>query len=163
MGKRSWQGMSAAFLLTGISITWVPFSSKLYPYTISQPSSFRHDVIVTATGHKVDYFFPALTGSFTTNVHISCQPRQAGAVEDAVRYLRGRDATHVHKVGVLTVMGRREGLIRARFTGLTGQWTEEEVTFSSGGYTWRLTASYDTRFRSLRSTMLRMLASFQAH
>lgn len=158
MGMR---GIIGAVLLGGstVSLTWQPFASKLYPYSISQPSSFRHEVITTASGSQVDYFFPAFTGSFPTNVNVSAV--RGTDVQDEVRYLQEHNGHHVQRVGFLKFMGRHHAIVRADFDGLTGKWVEEQISFPASGYFWRITASYEPRFRRLRPLMLRMLASFR--
>lgn len=154
------RGPLAALVFAGITITWLPFHSGLYPYHVSQPSSFKHEVIVTASGLKVDYFFPTLTGSFPTNVNISAV--RGSKIMDAVQFLRSASGHRVRRSGWMVIMGHRFPLMRAAFHGLTTNWIEEQVAFASGGYNWRLTASYEPRFVKLRSLMLRMLQSFHA-
>ncbi|MGH2441567.1 MAG: hypothetical protein ACRDFX_00170 [Chloroflexota bacterium] len=160
MMKSSWRNAPAALVfLGGISISWSPYSSHMYPYTISQPSSFRHEMVIAASGQRVDYFFPALLGSFPTNVNISAV--HGDGLVDAAQNLRQRSGRHVHRAGYLRLMGKRRKLTEANFVGLASKWTEDQVTFVARGYTWRLTASYEHRFRRLRPMMLRMLASFR--
>jgi hypothetical protein len=52
-------------------------------------------------------------------------------------------------------------LARAEYRGLAGHWIVEQVTFSAHGWIWHLTASYDYKYRSMRTTMLRMIQSFK--
>lgn len=144
-------------MLTGVTVKWTLFSSALYPYAMSAPSSFRHEVIVSANGQKADYFFASGLGSFTTNVSVSASRTQT--VSDEITFLRSHNGHRVRRSGWLRVMGHRLALIRADFHGLTGRWTQEQVSFQAHGYTWRLTASYAPRFRRLRPVMLRMLSS----
>jgi hypothetical protein len=142
----------------GIRITWHPFPSTLFPYTISQPSSYRHAVITDALGHKADFFFPDL-GSYTTNVNVYAQPSHL--VRDQIS-LRSLGARHVSRSGWVRIQGKHLQLERGEFHGIAGHWIMEQVTFSSHGWLWHLTASYDYRYRSMRSMMLRMIQSFKA-
>lgn len=152
--------IAGALLLSGITISWIHFDSNIYPYSITQPSSFRHLVLPTASDQKIDYFFPSL-GSTTTNVNISAT--RGNAAVDVRQYLRSVEGTHVRKVGWLRIMGRNLTLTRADFKGYFGRYAEEQVSFTAGGYAWRLTASYDLRYSNLRNTMLRMIRSFTVH
>lgn len=149
-----------AIVLVGISIKWSTFNSTLYPYSISQPSTFSHQV-GTLGGLPADIFFANGLGSYTTNVNITAQ-RGNSVAQDLAVFRRQSDGT-AKSVGWLRVMGHNLQLIRSKSDGLVGPWVEERVTFSAGGYTWRLTASYEPRYKRLRPTMLRMLASFKLH
>lgn len=140
-------------------VSWTHFNSKLYPYAISQPSSFRHIVLSVDGQQSSDYFSPGL-GSYTTNVNISAS---RGPVVNVARDLKERDGVHVRASGAVAVLGRQMTLTRADFRGLAGTWVEEQLSFAAGGYSWRLTASYDTRYKRMRSTMLKMLQSFRLH
>lgn len=159
MGIWAVRAVVALTMLTGVTVRWTLFSSTLYPYSISQPSSFRHEVIISADGQHSDYFFASGLGSFTTNVNISATRGQG--VTDEISYFRSHNGTRVHRSGWLRVMGRRLALVRADFHGLTGRWTEEQTRFKAHGMLWQLTVSYDPRFRRFRPTMLRMLSSFK--
>jgi hypothetical protein len=152
-------GGAAAVLLAGVSIHWGQFQSSTYPYTIAQPSSFRHVVIADALGNRSDYFFPVLTGSFSTNVNVSAT--RGGGVQDATQYLRSNNGHDIHVNGSVQIMGKHLPLMKASFAGLAGPWIEEQVSFAAGGYFWRLTASYEPRFKSLRKTMIQMIQSFE--
>ena len=142
--------------LAGTITTWIPFRSDIYPYTIQQPSSYRHIVIVNTDKHKVDYFFPSL-GSSVTNVNIYAdrtyvRPRT---------YLRSIGGSHVHRSGWLHIMGRSLPLTCADFSGITARWTIEQVDFRAHGRVWHLTASYEHRFRGQRGLMMHMLRTFR--
>jgi hypothetical protein len=140
------------------SVHWVHFRSSLHPYSISQPSSFRHVVIQDGERHKVDYFFPSL-GSPVTNVNIYSFPGDV-PVEPGW-YLRSVGGRRVHKSGRVKIMGKWMRCVQGQFAGVVSHWNVEQITFSSRGRIWRLTASYEDRFRSQRQLMLRMLATFQ--
>jgi hypothetical protein len=158
MGILSGHSLLGAVLLAGVSVSWTRFHSSLYPYHISQPSSFKH-VILTNTAHqRVDYFFPSV-GSFPTNVNIVATPGRK--VRDGGACLKKREGYHVHRVGWLRIMGRLEPLVRSDVDGLAGKYSVEQVCFVRKGTVWQLNASYETRFRAMRTTMLRMLASFR--
>jgi hypothetical protein len=161
MGKWLSRGALGAVVLVGITVKWSLFNSTVYPYTITQPSTFKHEVLTSSTGQLVDYFFAVGLGSFTTNVNISASRGTQSLTADDL--LRADNGTDVKQSGWLRVMGHNLRLTRATFRGLVGTWIEEAVTFTAGGYSWRLTASYDPRYKSLRSTMLRMLSSFKLH
>jgi hypothetical protein len=158
---RRWltRGALGAVVLTGISVKWSPFSSTAYPYTISQPSTFKHQTVETAAGQQIDYFFASGLGSFTTNVNISAT--RGDRVSEDLRVFRSESAGKTKQVGWVRVMGHNLPVTRATFHGLAGTWVEELVSFTSGGYTWSLTASYEPRFSHLRPLMLRMLGTFK--
>jgi hypothetical protein len=145
-------------LLGHVTITWVHFSSTVYPYAISQPSSFSHVVYVSAGHRQVDYFSPAL-GSATTDVNIFTSP--GSSLPDPQGYLRDQGGFHVRSDGWLTVDSHRRRLTEADFQSFGNRWTVEQVSFVTRGTVWRLTASYDLKYRSLRSIMLRMVSSFK--
>lgn len=154
-------GMALAvggIIMLGVSISWSKFDSNVYPYRISQPSSFRHIVETDSVGHRSDFFFPSL-GSSTTSVSVWATPGDAAV--SPMQNLRDKEGQNVHRSGTITVVGKKMRLFCADFQGLSGAWTEEQVSFIAQGYVWRLTASYDRRYKALRSTMLRMLASFK--
>jgi hypothetical protein len=144
--------LAALALLTtvGSPVTWTRVQSSLYPYTIEQPSSFRHVVLQDATNRRVDYFFPSL-GSFTTNLHVSAVHGGASSAET-----RGGTTSEVVRLA-----GHQRPLRRREMHGVAGRWTMEQVTFTGCGLTWSLTLSYAPQYRSLRPTMLRMLTSFR--
>jgi hypothetical protein len=145
--------------LSGILVSWSSFHSDTYPYTISKPSSFTHAVLKDASGRRGDYFFPSL-GSRTTNVNIfSSAPRDA---DNEAAHLNAIEGRHVRQSGWLQIMGHRVRLMCADFSSYWGPWRVEQVGFVSHGRFWRLTASYDLKYRRLRSVMLRMLRSFKA-
>jgi hypothetical protein len=149
-------GTLAIVGLLGFRGSWTQFSSTTYPYTIQQPSSFRH--VLIQNGHKSDYFFPDL-GSYTTNVNIYAEPGRA--VQDDVTYFHISGAQKVERHGTIQVMGHRESITRAFFHTLAGHWIEERISFVGCGLLWHLTASYDLKYRSLRTTMLHMLGTFR--
>jgi len=153
------RGAAGIVVMTGITVTWSPYHSTLYPYTISQPSSFKHAVLsLSSDDERVDYFSPAL-GSATTNVTVSAQ--QGGSLQPAVEYLRSLDGHHIRQSGWIEVLGQLRPLMRADFNGYTGKWTIEEVNFTAQGYNWRVSCSYAARYSKLRSLMLRMIRSFK--
>jgi hypothetical protein len=143
---------------SGILVSWSSFHSVAYPYTISRPSSFRHAMLQNAAGQRIDYFFPSL-GSLTTNVNIVAVP--ARHADNEAAYLKASGGLHVRQSGWVRIMGRRLRLICADYK-VYWSWRVEQVSFVSHGLFWRLTASYDPKFRSLRPVMLRMLRSFKA-
>jgi hypothetical protein len=153
------RGALGAVVLIGITVKWSPFSSTIYPYTISQPSTFKHQPATTPSGQQFDYFFADGLGSFTTNVNITAQRGNKVAHELAV--FRSEGASKPKQDGWLRVMGHNLRLNHFVTHGLAGTWIEERVTFVAGGYTWVLTASYDPRYKNLLPTMLRMLGSFK--
>jgi hypothetical protein len=154
LGGRRFLG---AIVLASVSVSWTPFHSTLYPYRISQPSSFKHVALTNTAHQRVDYFFPSV-GSFPTNVNILARPRRM--LRDGGACLKQRDGYHVYRSGWLRIMGRREPLMRADFHGLAGKYSIEQVCFVQKNTVWQLTASYETKYRTMRSMMLRMLASF---
>jgi hypothetical protein len=159
MAKILPRGAVGLVVLAGVSITWTPFHSTLYPYSLSQPSSFKHAVLtLDASSQKVDYFSPPL-GSSVTNVTIVATP--GDPLQNALDYLKSIDGHHIHRSGWISLAGARRPLIRADFDGYPGKWTVEEVSFAAAGYYWRLSMSYARQFKNLRSTMLRMIQSFK--
>jgi hypothetical protein len=158
MGRIGAHPFLGAIVVASVTVSWAPFHSSLYPYSISQPSSFRHVVLSNTANQQVDYFFPSV-GSYTTNVNIVAEP--GGAVRNEVDYLKGIDGHHIHRSAWLHIMGHRRGLIYAAFGGLAGKYAVEQLRFSYKDVVWQLTASYQTQFRKMRSLMLRMLKSFR--
>lgn len=148
--------VSAILAFSGITVNWLPFSSSTYPYTIKQPSSYKHVVIYDTSGSPVDYFFPSL-GSSITNVNIYCDHGHLDAAED----LRAVGGKHVHRVGRILIDGTRRALIRGQFNSIVGRWTVEQVVFPDHGRIWHLTASYASQFRSQRPIMIKMLKYFK--
>ncbi len=151
----AWKILSVV-VFTSIAITWSPFSSTTYPYTIDQPSSFQH-IVISNGGEVRDAFFPGL-GSFTTNVNI--YGIRAGVLRDERAHHGNRNDQISHPCGSIRIMGQRQTLLCASFHGLAGKWTIEQVVFPANGYMWHLTASSDLRYLSLRGIMHRMLRSF---
>ncbi|HEX6506475.1 MAG TPA: hypothetical protein VF221_02480 [Chloroflexota bacterium] len=158
MGSFGVQRVMAAVMFASITITWTRFHSTTYPYSILQPSSFRHTMLPNVNGMTIDYFFPSL-GSFTTNVNVVASP--AKSLVNQVAYFRSIDGTNVHRSGWLIIMGKKRPLIQADFGGLAGKRRLEQICFVANGTMWQLTASYDLKYRNLRRTMLRMLQSFR--
>ncbi len=148
--------VSALVAFSGITVNWLPFSSQTYPYTVQQPSSYKHVVIQDISGNPVDYFFPSL-GSWITNVNIYCDHGHLNAAAD----LRSVGAKHVHRVARILIDGTRRTLIRGQFNSIAGRWTEEQVVFPDHGKVWHLTASYASQFHSQRPIMIKMLKSFK--
>jgi len=149
-----------AVVLVGVAVKWGTFTSTIYPYTISQPSTFTHQP-GTLRGLPADFFFPYGLGSFTTNVNVTAE--RGNHVAHDLGVFERDGGKKVKHVGWLRVMGHNLRLNRTNHHGLAGTWVEEQVTFSAGGYTWQLTASYDPRYKSLLPTMIRMLGSFKLH
>ncbi|MGI8824343.1 MAG: hypothetical protein ACR2JC_01620 [Chloroflexota bacterium] len=146
-----------AVAMAGIKIDFVPFDSTLYPYRVQQPMAYRHIVFPDSAGHQVDYFAPSL-GSFVTNVNIYATGDHPA---DEAASMRATGAHHVHVSGSVVLLGKRVRLLCGDWSGLVGKWREERLQFEAQGLTWHLTISYDRRFSSSRSLMLRMLRSFQ--
>lgn len=149
--------VTAAVAAAGI--TWIQFSSTLYPYTISQPSSFRHVVLRdNGSGRPGDYFYPVL-GSTTTNLSVYAYPgRTALNQEDMLRMHGGE---HVRRIGWLHLAGMRVPLVHADFRGLTGRWSVDQVSFVARGLVWVITTSCDPRYLSIHPTMMHMMRSFR--
>lgn len=148
--------VSAILAFSGITVNWLPFRSSTYPYTISQPSSYKHAVIYNTSGEPVDYFFPSL-GSSITSVNIYCDHGHANAAAE----LRTGGAKHVQRTARILIDGTRRALIRGQFSSIVGRWTEEQIVFTDHGKVWHLTASYASQFRSQRPIMIKMLRSFK--
>lgn len=160
MGKLATQPFLGALVLAGVSISWTPFRSSVYSYSISQPSSFKHVVLPNTANQQVDYFFPSV-GSFPTNVNIVATP--GTTVPNQVAYLRRMNGHNIHRSAWIKIMGQREALMHADFSGLAGKFSVEQVLFAFKGTVWQLTASYEPRFRNMRPLMLRMLRSFRVN
>lgn len=146
--------------IQSVGITWLHFRSSTYPYTMAQPSSFRHVVLKDAMQRPVDYFFPSL-GSTTTNVNVYAVARLGAPY--ARSYLHMLGGKHIHNSGMVVIMGKKRHVVIAQFHGLAGKWTVEEVTIAVGSRMWYLTASYVWRYHKLRPIMMRMLHSFSPH
>jgi len=145
-------------LFVSALLTWVPFHSTLYPYHLSQPSSFRHIVLTNAANISIDYFFPS-KGSFVTNVNVVAQP--GTTLPDERRYLRSLGGRHIHRSGWVRLHGRRLPLTGADFRSLAGAYHIEQLRFVFRGRLWQVTASYSPDYRRMRPLMLRMLDSFR--
>jgi hypothetical protein len=158
MGASALIRVISMVLLGHVTITWLHFSSDVYPYDISQPSSFSHVVYVTAGHRNIDYFSPSL-GSATTDVNIFTTP--GNSLPNPNAYLRNQGGFNVKSDGWLTVDSHRRRITLADFQSFGNRWSVEQVSFLSRGTIWRLTASYDLKYRSLRPIMLRMLSSFK--
>jgi hypothetical protein len=153
------RGVASIAVLSGLTVTWMPFHSTLHPYSISQPSSFKRAVLTLDAGsERVDYFSPPL-GSAVTNVIIEATP--GTTLMNSVSYLRSIDGHNVKRSGLIPVAGQRRDLIRADFNGYAGKYTIEEVSFVASGYCWRLSISYAHKFKYLRPLMLRMIQTFK--
>ena len=152
---------AVAFGAASVGVVWSPFSSTIYPYTISQPSSFRHIVIRDASNVPVDYFFPGL-GSSTTNLNVRAVPGHETGIQDQVKGLRDNGGQNIRRSGWMQLAGQRLALICADFNNLAGRYTEERVSFAARGMVWSITASYDHKYRKkIRATLLRMMRSFR--
>jgi hypothetical protein len=162
MVRKSWRRLPAvaAVVLAGARIQWSTYTSHTFPYTytISLPSSFRPIVIRDPSGEPVDYYFPSL-GSRLTDLSVRAVPGQ-GAQNPAV-ILRGLGGRDVHKSTSVDLGGRRLSVICAKFTTMIGRYTVETIMFSADNWTWTVTASYEDRYKSMRSTLLRMMKSFR--
>ncbi len=158
MGKLANQPFLGALALASVSISWTPFHSSVYSYSISQPSSFKHIVLQNTANQQVDYFFPSI-GSFPTNVNIVAVP--GTTVQNQVAFLKQMNGRHIHRSAWLVIMGHREALVHADFNSLAGKFSIEQVRFVYKGTVWQLTASYELKYREMRSLMLRMLRSFR--
>ena len=77
-------------------------------------------------------------------------------------YLLAHDGHHIHHSGRVWFQGHRYRLTCADFSGFPWEQSEQQVTFQSHGWFWRLTVSYDKRYTKLRATMVKMLHSFKA-
>ena len=160
MGKLATHPFLGALVLAGVSISWTPFRSSVYSYSISQPSSFKHIVIPNTANQEVDYFFPSI-GSFPTNVNIIAVP--GNVVQNRVAYLKQMNGKNIHRSAWLDIMGQREVLMHADFNSLAGKFSIEQARFAYKGTVWQLTASYERKYRKMRPLMLRMLASFRVN
>lgn len=149
----------AALTLTTVGIGWHSFNSNLYPYRISQPSSFDHIVLTDSTSRRIDYFFPRLLGSFTTNFNVVSDSGTTST--NNTTYLRGEGGHTIQRIGWVNLAHHRLALVKAHFKGLAGSWIIERVSFASRGRTWHLTSSYDVRYQNLRATLFRMMKSFR--
>lgn len=158
MGKLSAHPFLVAIVFASISVSWTPFHSTLYPYSISQPSSFKHVVLANTANQEVDYFFPSV-GSYPTNVNVIATPGHA--VRDETAYLKSINGHHVYRSGWVRIMGHREALMHANFSGLAGKYAVDQVCFVYQGIIWQITASYELKYRKMRPMMLRMLRSFR--
>jgi hypothetical protein len=152
---------AVAFGVASVGVVWSPFASTIYPYSISQPSSFRHIVIRDTADVPVDYFFPSL-GSSTTNLHIKAVPGHETGIQDEVNMLRDLGGHHVRRTGWIRLAGQRLAVLCADFNTYAGQYTIERVSFTARGLVWNMTASYDLKYRKkIRPTLLRMMRSFR--
>ena len=149
----------ATMISMGVKIRWAPFHSTIYPYTISQPSSFTHGILPTPSGQQGDFFFPAL-GSFTTGLNIVAEPLKTDPPPADAVYLRSTGGKQVQAASFVTIMKHRSLMYRANYAGLAGHWTEERLSFAANGYYWHITVSYAYKYRSMRSLMIRMVQSF---
>jgi hypothetical protein len=161
VGKLHTIAAAVAFGAAGVGVVWSPFSSTIYPYSISQPSSFKHIVIRDASDVPIDYFFPAL-GSSTTNLNIKAVPGHETGIQDQVNLLRNNGGQHIRRSGWMQLAGQRLALLCADFNNLAGRYTEERVSFGARGMVWDLTASYDHKYKKIiRPVLLRMMRSFR--
>jgi hypothetical protein len=139
------------------TVTWKRVSSNIYPYSIYQPSSFRHLVVRETSNLLADYYYPSL-GSSITNLNVKATKGTLPKNPESNQSLTGRPAK---RSGWVNIAGHRCPLMRTDFKGLIGQWTVERVTFGSHGLVWYVSASYDHRYRNLRPQLLRMMRSFR--
>jgi hypothetical protein len=159
MGKLATHPILGALVLASVSISWTPFRSSVYSYSISQPSSFKHVVLPNTANKEVDYFFPSI-GSFLTNVNIVAVP--GTAVQNQKTYLKQMNGQNIHRSATLDIMGHRTAIVHADFNSLAGKFSIEQARFAYKETVWQLTASYELKYRKMRPLMLRMLASFRA-
>jgi hypothetical protein len=134
----------------------VRFNSPIFPYSVQQPSAYRHVVLIQ--DQKVDYFFPDL-GSFTTNVSIYAEPGHVASGD--ADYLRAVGGQHVRLDGYAMILGKKMAFTRADFAAIAGRWVEERLSFLAQGLLWHLTVSYDVKYHSMRPVMLHLLESFR--
>jgi hypothetical protein len=158
MGRIGAHPFLGAIVLASVTVSWAPFHSSLYPYSISQPSSFKHVVLPNTANQQIDFFFPSV-GSYTTNVNIVAVSGRT--VRDETAYLKGINGRHIRVSGRLRIMGHRRTLMHADFDSLAGKYSVDQMRFVYKGTVWQLTASYQVQFRKMRLMMLRMLASFR--
>jgi hypothetical protein len=154
------QTLVAVSILTFVKITvaWTHFDSTTYPYSVTQPSSYRHVVLRDTANRLVDYFFPSL-GTFTTNVNIVAY--RGDTLPNEVTYMRSLGGHHVAQVGNVKIAGQTVPVVQGRFTGVVAHYTLVQVAFTDSGLIWRLTCSYDDRFARLRHMLMRIIRSFQ--
>lgn len=145
--------------LTSVSVTWSRTSSSIYPYTIEQPSSFRHLVLRDpALNTEADFYFAPLGGSITNlNVKATTGRRDKG---DGAR-LTALGGQHLRRVAWVHLAGQREPLMRADFKGIVVRFAIEQVTFTARARNWYVSMSYDLKYQKMRPTLLRMLNSFR--
>lgn len=162
MGKWAMRSLPAVAILatTSLTTTWVTYHSSTYPYSIGEPLSFRHLAIQTTSNRNVDFFFPSL-GSSVTDVSIYATNRRGAGGE--VTLLRSQGGVNIRQSGSLSLGAHRYPVMQADFRSLGIRWRTEGISFGAQGMVWYLTASYDLKYRYLRPTMLRMLASFRLH
>jgi hypothetical protein len=158
MGIFGASALAGAMLFTNTTVSWDTFHSSLYPYSISQPSSFLHITIALTPDRRVDYFYPSL-GSATTNVNVSAVTGHTLISEPS--YLRSLDGRNVRRSAWIYIAGQQLPLMCADFQSIMGKYRIEQLAFVAGGMVWRVTASYDLRYQNMRSMMIRMLQSFK--
>jgi hypothetical protein len=142
----------------GISLSWKPFGSSNYPYTISQPASFYYLPIPDTNGRKRDFFFPAV-GSFDTYVSIYANP--GSKAPNDIDHIRSQGGKNVRRVGKVVIYGHSRDIVQGDFSGLLGNRTLQQIVFVSHHNVWYLTMSYEPKYQKLRSTMLKMLRTFR--
>jgi hypothetical protein len=153
------QGVVGVVALVGVSTNTAWVTSSIYPYSIKAPTTFRHVVLPTVTGQNEDLYAPPI-GSAATSVTVYAD--RSGSGEGAIEYFVSHHGQHVHQSGTVSIMGKRIAVECADFNSYGTRYRQEEVTFSAGGYFWRLTASYELRYSGrYRVPMLRMLGSFR--
>lgn len=149
----------AGFAMT-LAVVTSPFHSTLYPYTITRPQGFVHDVVRDSLGDDLDFFYvPPPPGSFTTGATIYAIPGRSTPKETA--YLRSIGGWSVHRAGYITLSKKRIALIRGDFAGLAGRFTIERAGFVACAKVWHITLSYATDHPEARVALLAMLKSFR--
>jgi hypothetical protein len=143
--------------VSAATVNWKRVSSTIYPYSISQPSSFRHLVVRETSNLLADYYWPSL-GSSITNLNVKATKGSVPKSLAADESLSGKPAK---RSGWMLIAGHRSPLMRTDYKALVGQWTVERVTFASHGLVWYVSASYEHQYRSLRPQLLRMMHSFK--
>jgi hypothetical protein len=144
--------------ISSLSLHGTRYHSRILPYTIEVPLSFRHITLAGPSAtQNTDYFFPGL-GVVLVNVSVGSLP----APINVPRYLRGLGGKQIHPVGRLTIRKETVPLVGATFTrAVVGRWKVELASFSGCGVVWKLSLSYDAKHKSLRPTMRQMLRSFR--
>lgn len=157
MGMALVKGIVGVVSLVGVTTTYSRVNSSVYPYSIREPSTFRHVVIPNDGEQNVDLYAPPI-GSAPTAVTVYAE-HDGG--QNAIEYFITHHGRNVHRSAWVTIMGRKMALECADFNSFGVHYRQEEVTFHARGYFWRLTISYELRYRSYRPVLLKMLGTFK--